>query len=141
MNKSCLIVSVLAVLMTLASCVSIVTKNLEDDCFEATLGALEFDCKVLTLEFDGFCFEFKSPPGCPKLKKGLLRIGGDLNGDGELQDDEVSETYKATPGTTTWCLMGGSGSLPAGSQAGLLDIYVEGDNGTTYVDTTEVASV
>lgn len=122
-----------------ASCASIDGTNAKDDCFEMTMGALAFDCKDFTFELEAFCFMFKNLPGCPKMKAGTVRIGGDTNGDGKLQDGEVSTTLKATPGTATWYFTNVSGTIPSSSTSGLIHIYVEGDNGNVYYDKTDEA--
>lgn len=122
-----------------ASCASAGGKHTKDDCHEMTMGALRFDCENFTFELKEFCFMLNNLPGCPKIKAGTVRIGGDTNGDGKLQDGEVVTTLKATPGSATWYFTNVSGTIPSSSRSGLIHTYIQGDNGTVYMDDTDEA--
>ena len=123
-----------------AGCVSIDVATSKDDCVCVTVGGLEADCEAGSFEVGAICIDTSGAPGCPKIGSGTVKIGGDANGDGQLQDSEVAREFHATPGTSSWKVGSFSGSIPSGAHGAIMDVEVTGDNGETIYKNHQVAS-
>lgn len=115
------------------SCAAIAADKVSDDCYDLISGHMEVDCENFMWSLAGFCFEFKSAPGCPKIKSGRVYI--DANGDGMFSDDPADGEIvgSATPGSSTFKLGSVSGTFDPSVKKGVMRIVIEGDNDITYV--------
>jgi hypothetical protein len=130
----------LPLILGATACVSIDAATSRDDCVCVTVGGLEADCDAGSFSVGAICIETNGAPGCPKIGSGTVKLGADMNGDGQLQDGEVSREFHATPGTSSWKIGSFSGSIPGGAHGAIMDVEVTGDNGKTIYKNHQVAT-
>jgi hypothetical protein len=118
-------------------CVSTQSSLYKSKCLTVSGGQVTVDCAENVWSMEAMTIS-TGPPPCAQMGQVDVRVGGDTNGDEELQDDEVrQQLHDTTPGSSVVMAAVSNEAVPPGASNVIVEIVVTGADGEILYSNTQ----